>query len=174
MRFYSARIILYVALTVLMLFTAGIMLLSGCDNTPAVKAGDTIKVEYKGSLEDGTVFDQNQEGQPLEFTVGSGQLIPGFDRAVVGMKLEETKTVTLPAEDAYGMPAPSLIRNFPKTSFPDNFEPEIGMDITMQDQSGRPVPAKIAGITEDEIAIDLNHPLAGKTLVFDIKVIGIQ
>lgn len=150
-----------------------LVLFAACSDSGGIIEGNTVKVMYKGTLEDGTVFDQSQEGSPLEFTVGSGQLIPGFDRGVVGMKLNETKTVTIPPEDAYGLPNPEMVRNFPKSSMPEGFEPEAGMQITMQDPQGRPVPAKIAGVTDDEVAIDLNHPLAGETLIFEITVVEI-
>lgn len=139
-----------------------------------VKKGDRIKVQYTGTLQDGTMFDKSKEGGPLEFTVGSGQIIPGFDKAVEGMKLNEEKKVTLKPEDAYGKRDETAIREFPKNSLPENFKPEKGMMIKLQDQTGRAIPGTVTDITENSITVDLNHPLAGKDLTFDIKVIGIE
>ncbi len=139
-----------------------------------VKKGDKVKVQYTGSLNDGTIFDKSKEEEPLEFTVGSGQVIPGFDKAVEGMKLNEEKKVTLKTEDTYGKRDETAIREFPKSSLPENFKPEKGMVIRLQDQTGRAIPGRITDITENNITIDLNHPLSGKDLTFDIKVIGIE
>ena len=139
-----------------------------------VKKGDRIKVQYTGTLQDGTIFDKSKEEEPLEFTVGSGQIIPGFDKAVEGMKLNEEKKVTLKPEDAYGKRDETAIREFPKSSLPENFKPEKGMVIRLQDQTGRAIPGTVTDITENNITIDLNHPLAGKDLTFNIKVIGIE
>ncbi|MBA7535974.1 FKBP-type peptidyl-prolyl cis-trans isomerase SlyD [subsurface metagenome] len=139
-----------------------------------IKKGDRVKVQYTGSLNDGTIFDKSKEGEPLEFTVGSGQVIPGFDKAVEGMKLNEEKKVTLKPEDAYGKRDETAIREVPKNSLPENFKPEKGMMIRLQDQTGRPIPGTVTDITENNITVDLNHPLAGKDLTFDIKVIGIE
>jgi len=139
-----------------------------------VKKGDRVKVQYTGSLEDGTIFDSSKAGEPLDFTVGSGQIIPGFDKTVEGMKLNEEKKITIKAEDAYGKRDETLIREFPRTSLPETLKPEKGMVIQLQDQTGRPVSATIIDITENSITVDLNHPLAGKDLIFNIKVVGIE
>jgi peptidylprolyl isomerase len=134
-----------------------------------VKKGDTIKVHYTISLKDGTVFDKSKEGEPLEFTVGSEQMPRGFDRAVRGMKLNEEKKVTIEAEDAYGERNESLIMKFFKTELPENFEPRIGMVIKLQG-----IPGTIVNIDETNIILDCNHPLAGKDLVFDVKIVGME
>ncbi|MFB0528137.1 MAG: peptidylprolyl isomerase [bacterium] len=139
-----------------------------------IKKGDRVKVQYTGTLKDGTIFDKSKEEKPLEFTVGSGQIIPGFDKAVEGMKLNEEKEVTLKPEDAYGKRDETAIREFPKSSLPENFKPEKGMVLRLQDQTGRAIPGTITDITENSITIDLNHPLAGKDLTFNIKVVGIE
>ena len=144
------------------------------DEKTIVKTGDRVKVQYTGTLQDGTIFDKSKEEEPLEFTVGSGQVIPGFDKAVEGIKLNEEKKVTLKTEDAYGKRDETLIRKFPKNSLPENFKPEKGMVIRLQDQTGRAIPGTITDITENSITIDLNHPLAGKDLTFNIKVVGIE
>lgn len=139
-----------------------------------VGKGDKAKVHYTGQLEDGTVFDESKTGEPLEFTVGSGQIIPGFDKAVEGMELNEEKKVTIESADAYGKRDDTLIREFPKSSLPESFKPEKGMVIRLQDQAGGAVPGTIIDITENSISIDLNHPLAGKELTFNITVVGIE
>jgi len=139
-----------------------------------VKKGDRVKVEYVGRLKDGTIFDKSKAGEPLEFTAGSGQIIPGFDKAVEGMRLNEEKKVTIKAEDAYGKREESLVREFPRSSLPKNFKPEKGMVLRLRDQSGRTIPGTIVDMTEGTITIDLNHPLAGKDLIFDIKVVDIE
>ncbi|MFB0527236.1 MAG: peptidylprolyl isomerase [bacterium] len=139
-----------------------------------IKKGDKVKVQYTGTLQDGTIFDKSKEEKPLEFTVGSGQIIPGFDKAVEGMKLNEEKKVTLKPEDAYGKNDETAIREFPKSYLPGNFKPEKGMVLRLQDQTGRAIPGTITDITENSITIDLNHPLAGKDLTFNIKVVGIE
>ncbi|MFB0526903.1 MAG: peptidylprolyl isomerase [bacterium] len=138
------------------------------------KKGDKVKVQYTGSLNDGTIFDKSKEEEPLEFTVGSGQVIPGFEKAVEGMKLNEEKKVTIKPEDAYGKRDETAIREYLKKALPENFKPEKSMVIRLQDQTGRAIPGTIIDITENSITIDLNHPLAGKDLTFNIKVVGIE
>lgn len=139
-----------------------------------VKKGDKVKVEYTGSLSDGTVFGKSEAGEPLEFSVGGDRIIPGFDEAVEGMKLNEEKKVTIKSDEAYGKRDETLVKVFPLNTLPENFKPEKGMTIRLQDQSGRSVPGTITEITKDNISIDLNHPLAGKELTFKIKVVGIN
>ena len=139
-----------------------------------IKQGDNIKVEYKGMLDDGTVFDQSRQEAPLQFVVGTGQLIRGFDEGVLGMKLNEEKTLTIPPEEAYGMPDPALVRSFPKDFFQEDMQVEIGQRLQLRDQSGRPHACTVAEIAEDSVSLDFNNPLAGKTLTFEIKVVDIQ
>ncbi|MFQ6615884.1 MAG: peptidylprolyl isomerase [Fidelibacterota bacterium] len=139
-----------------------------------VKEGDRVQVLYEGTLNDGTVFDKSEPGEPLEFTVGGGQIIPGFEQAVRGMKQDEEKKVTIKPEDAYGDRNESLIREFPRSSLPAGFKAEKGMVIRLQDPQGRAVPATITDIGEENLTIDLNHPLAGEELTFDITVVKIE
>jgi len=141
----------------------------------AVKKGDKIKVEYVGKLEDGTVFDSSEKvGSPIEFEVGAGQLIKGFDEAVVGMKIGEEKEITLQPGDAYGKVNPELIKELPKNCFPEDQEISAGMMFMMGLQDGRQIPVRIAEVKEETITVDLNPPLAGKTLIFTIKVVEIS
>lgn len=139
-----------------------------------IKNSDKVKVNYTGRLEDGTVFDKSQEGMPLEFIVGSGQIIPGFDRAVVGMKLNEKKEVSIVSQDAYGPRDEDRIRKFFRADLPQGFNPGKNMPIQMQDDTGRIIPGVIIDMDDENVTVDLNHPLAGKTLVFDIEVVSIE
>lgn len=139
----------------------------------AVEKGNTIKVEYTGSFENGEVFDASEKhGQPLEFKAGEGMVVPGFDNAVIGMELNEEKTVTLQPEDAYGMPNPQAIQKIPKEHFPS--EAKEGMMIGVPLPNGQQIPATITKITDKEVTIDMNPPMAGRVLVFKIKVVSIE
>lgn len=137
-----------------------------------VKKGDKIKVEYTGTLDDGTVFDTSEGKQPLEFEVGSGQIIKGFDEAVVGMKKGEEKTIKLKPEEAYGQQNPELKKKVPKSQLPQGQEPKPGMMLGIQTPQGQQIPVKIVEVSDQDITIDLNHPLAGKTLNFKIKLVS--
>ena len=139
-----------------------------------VKKGDKIKVEYTGTLEDGSVFDSSEKHDaPLEFTVGSGQIIKGFDEAVVGMKIGEEKEIKLLPDQAYGQHNPELVKDMPKDVFPENQEIQPGMVFVVGLQDGRQVPVWISEVSEETVKVDLNPPLAGKTLNFKIKIIEI-
>jgi len=139
-----------------------------------VKKGDKIKLEYEGVLEDGTVFDSSDlKGCPLEFKVGSGQLLRKLEDAIIGMNIGEEKEIVLPPEDAYGEHKPEFLKEISKNYFPADQEIEPGMFFMMVMQDGRQTPVKVYSISEDIVTIDLNHPLAGKTLIFKIKVIEI-
>jgi len=139
-----------------------------------VKKGDTIKVEYTGRLKDGTVFDtSDNHDEPLEFTVGDQKLIRGFDNAVVGMQEGEEKEVTIPPEEGYGNHNPELVRDLPRDIFPEDQEVEPGMVFMMALQDGRKIPVRIAEVSDGQVKVDLNSPLAGKTLVFTIKIVEI-
>jgi len=137
----------------------------------AIKNGDKIKVEYTGKLEDGTVFDSSEKhDKPLEFEVGSKQVIPGFESAVIGMKLEEEKEIKLQPEEAYGHYNEQLVKKIPKEQLPKDQEPKAGMMLMVTLPNGQQMPTKIKEVTEKEITIDLNAPLAGKVLNFKLKV----
>jgi len=139
-----------------------------------VEKGNKIKVEYVGSLEDGTVFDSSEKHNcPLEFVVGEGQLIKGFDDAVIGMKVGEEKEITLPPDQAYGEHNPEFVRDMPKNMFPEDQEIEPGMVFMVDLQDGRQLPVRVTNVSDENVTIDLNPPLAGKTLIFKIKVVEI-
>jgi len=138
-----------------------------------VKQGDKIKVDYTGTLEDGIVFDTSEGKQPLEFTVGEGKIIKGFDNAVMGMEKGEEKEIKIETADAYGDPKPDMIKKIPRDKLPPEPEPKAGMMLAMKTPDGKQFPAKITEVSDKEITIDLNHPLAGKVLNFKIKVVGI-
>ena len=139
-----------------------------------VQEGDTITVEYEGRLEDGTVFDSSEKHEePLQFTVGEGKIIKGFDQAVVGMKVGEEKEITIPPEQGYGQHNPELVRDLPRNVFPEDQEVQQGMVFMMSLPDGRQVPVRISEVAEETVKVDLNSPLAGKTLKFTIKIVSI-
>jgi len=137
----------------------------------AIKTGDTITVNYTGKFEDGNVFDSSEGKEPLKFTVGSGQLIKGFDDAVIGMKAGEKKTVTLAPADAYGERQDGMIIDIPKTQIPADMELEVGQRLHLRDPKGQPIPAMVAEITDEVVKMDANHPMAGKTLIFELEIV---
>ena len=141
-----------------------------------VGKGHKVKILYTGTLEDGTVFDssENHNNEPLEFEVGSGMVIPGFDNAVMGMEKDEEKQVKIEPKDAYGEHNPELVREFPKAqmpALPEGKEFEEGMILGMQTPDGHQMPVRISKVTEDKVELDLNPPLAGKVLNFKVKVV---
>ena len=138
--------------------------------TETIQPGDTIAVDYTGKLENGEVFDSSEGKTPLTFTVGAGMLIPGFDNAVVGMKKGDSKTVTIPPEQGYGPRNEEAVVEIPRAHIPDDIPLSEGLELQLQDPNGRPVPARVAQITEETVTMDINHFLAGQTLVFDITI----
>jgi len=144
------------------------------ENTNMVKSGDRVSVHYTGKLKDGTVFDSSDGRAPLTFAVGAGQVIPGFDKAVTGMKKTEKKTFTIPSAEAYGPVVKELILEIPRARLPPQPDPQVGMQLIMRGPQGQQVPATITKVEGDKVTIDINHPLAGKDLTFDIEVVGIN
>lgn len=137
----------------------------------AIKKGDKVKVEYTGTLEDGKVFDSSVGKAPLEFTAGAGQLIKGFDNAVIGMKKGDEKEVKIPANEAYGEVNQQLIRKIPREALPKDREPKVNMILVITAGEGQQIPARISAVDEKDVTLDLNHPLAGKALIFKIKIV---
>ena len=140
----------------------------------AVKNGDTVQVHYTGTLENGEIFDSSRERGPLEFTVGGGQMIKGFDLAVVGMEPGSSKKIFLSPEDAYGPRNEEMIVDLLKENIDKAMELSVGMTLHLSGPGGRPVPAVVHEILDDVVKMDINHPMAGKTLNFDIEVVEIK
>jgi peptidylprolyl isomerase len=136
------------------------------------KIGDTVSVHYTGTLEDGTVFDSSEGREPLEFAIGSGQLIKGFDDAVTGMAVGDEKSITLEPENAYGNIRPDLVAKLPKDKFPEGVQ--AGMTLLFKDPNGNQIPLKVAAVGQNDVTVDLNHPLAGKQLTFKIRLVHIK
>ena len=139
-----------------------------------VKHGDTVKVHYTGKLVNGEAFDSSEGREPLEFTVGAGQMIKGFDAAMPGMEVGDKKTVNIPAVDAYGEKDPTAIIEFTKENIPADMKLEPGMPLTLSDKDGHPVNVVITEIKETIIVLDANHFLAGQDLVFDIELVEVK
>jgi FKBP-type peptidyl-prolyl cis-trans isomerase 2 len=139
-----------------------------------VKKNDKVKIQYTGTLKNGTIVDKTNNGEPIEFVVGQGQVLPGFESQVLGMKLNEEKKFTVKAKDTFGVRDKSLIQKLPKLSHPNTPNIEKGAIITIFDKSGKSIPAKVIAIQKETITVDLNHPLAGEDLSFSVKVVGIE
>lgn len=135
------------------------------------KQGDSVKVHYTGKLDDGTVFDSSVGREPLDFTVGAGQLIAGFDEAVVGMAVGETKTVRIAPEQAYGPHNPEMTLQVPRSNLPAEIQPELGMQLEASQEGGHSMVVTVVEVTDESVTFDANHPLAGKTLTFEIEVV---
>ena len=138
-----------------------------------VKSGDTVRVHYTGKLTSGEQFDSSAGREPLEFTVGAGQMIKGFDAAMPGMSVGEKKTVNIAPEEAYGHKDEEAIIEFPKKSVPPDMPLEVGMKLELRNENGQPFPVTVADIKDDVIILDANHSLAGKELIFDIELVEI-
>jgi peptidylprolyl isomerase len=137
------------------------------------KAGDTVRIHYTGTLSDGSTFDSSAGRDPLEFTLGSGQVIPGFDKAVDGMTVGDQKTVEIPADDAYGQRDPNGMQSFPRDKVPDDIPLDIGTRLQLSTPSGQPVMVTVSEVTDTEVILDANHPLAGQDLTFEIELVEI-
>jgi len=138
----------------------------------AIQSGDTVSVHYTGKLENGEIFDSSSGRRPMTFTVGTGQIIRGFDEAVLGMAVGDRKTVTIAPERAYGPRQTELIVDIPRNTVPEGMELEKGMMIELVDPQGNRIPAEVFEILDEVVKMDLNHFLAGKTLVFDIEIVA--
>ena len=138
-----------------------------------IENGKKVKIHYTGTLSDGTQFDSSKGREPLEFEIGAGMVIAGFDAAVKTMEIGEVKTVTIPAAEAYGEAREEMIMDMPKTQFPEDMKVELGMQLMMQTPEGQPVPVIVAEIKEESIVIDANHQLAGKDLTFELELVEV-
>lgn len=138
------------------------------------KQGDTVKVHYTGKLKDGSVFDSSANREPLEFTLGSGNMIPGFEQAVLGMDSGDKKTAEIPVDQAYGEKREDMVISVPKENVPGDIQPEVGQQLAIQQQGGQQVPVTVTEVTEEKVVLDANHPLAGKDLVFEIELLEVK
>ncbi|WP_299781511.1 peptidylprolyl isomerase [uncultured Formosa sp.] len=139
-----------------------------------VKENDTVKVHYTGKLNDGRIFDSSLEREPLEITIGKGMLIPGFENAIIDMKVNEKKTVEISKEDAYGDINEELFHEVAKEQLPPDVKPEVGMGLTSKSEDGREHQFRVVDIKENHIVVDGNHPLAGQDLIFDLELVEIK
>jgi peptidylprolyl isomerase len=136
--------------------------------------GNKVKVHYTGTLDNGQQFDSSRDREPLEFTLGEGKVIPGFEDAVTGMEVGDVEKVTISAENAYGERRDDLVVEVNKDELPDDAEPEVGMQLQMKHQSGQAIPVQISEVKDDIVVLDANHPLAGKDLTFEIELVEID
>ncbi len=138
------------------------------------KKGDTVKVHYRGTLTDGTLFDDSQQREPLAFTIGSSRLIAGFEEAVMGMQPGERKTVTIAAAQAYGPVRQEMVITIPRSQMPQDVQLQPGMQLSVSQENEQPVVVSVAAFDEKTVTLDGNHPLAGKDLVFEINLVSIE
>lgn len=137
------------------------------------KSGDTVRIHYTGTLDDGTQFDSSAGREPLQFALGGGEVIPGFDSAVTGMAVGENKTVTIPPGDAYGQRHEQLVQQVSRSALPEEMEPTIGMQLQSQSPDGQIMNLVVTEVADDTITVDANHPLSGQDLTFDIELVEI-
>lgn len=137
------------------------------------KSGDTVRIHYTGTLADGSVFDSSEGRDPLEFQLGSGQVIPGFDTGVTGMEVGEKKTIHIPCADAYGEVNPQAMQAVPRADIPDHIPLDLGTQLQMQAPNGQVVMVTVAEVTDETVTLDANHPLAGKDLTFALELVEI-
>jgi len=137
------------------------------------KSGDTVKVHYSGFLEDGSIFDSSLQGDPFEFTLGESMVLPGFEEAIVGMGSGETKTFNIPSDEAYGPHREELVAVIERTQVPADIDPQVGMNLQLKSPDGNTTSVVITEVSEESIILDANHPLAGKDLIFEIKLVEI-
>jgi peptidylprolyl isomerase len=141
---------------------------------PQAKRGDTVKVHYTGTLDDGTEFDSSRGGDPLSFTLGGGNIIPGFERAIEGMETGESRTVTIPAEEAYGARRNELVQDLPRSAIPDDIELNRGLVLHAEGPGGETLVFTVAAFDEGTVTVDGNHPLAGRDLTFALELVEVE
>ncbi|MDA8174146.1 MAG: peptidylprolyl isomerase [Nitrospiraceae bacterium] len=144
------------------------------EDKKTAKKGDKVKVNYTGKFDDGTVFDSSAGRSPLEFTLGRRQVIKGFDDAVDGMEIGQSKTVCIPSADAYGERRDDLVARFRRDQFPPSIKPEVGLNLSMRQPDGGMIDVMITEVSDTVVVVDANHPLAGKDLTFDVQLVAIE
>lgn len=138
-----------------------------------IEEGKKVKIHYTGTLDDGTQFDSSAGRDPLEFEMGAGMVIPGFEKGVADMDVGEKKSIHIPAEEAYGERREDLVMQFERSQLPDGLEPQVGMGLQMQGPQGQPVPVTVTEVADDNITIDANHQLAGQNLNFELELVEV-
>jgi len=138
-----------------------------------IEKGQKVRIHYTGTLDDGNQFDSSAGRDPLEFEMGAGMVIPGFENGVADMAVGEKKTVNIPASEAYGEKRDEMVMEFERATLPEGLEPEVGMGLQMQGPQGQPIPVKITAVAGETITVDANHPLAGQNLTFELELIDI-
>lgn len=138
------------------------------------KSGDTVRVHYTGKLEDGTVFDTSADRDPLEFTIGTGEVITGIEQAVTGMAPGESKSTTIPPEQGYGPRRQEMVVTVERERLPKEIDPQIGQRLAVQQQDGRQFEVTVTGVSEKAVTLDANHELAGTNLIFDLELVDVQ
>ena len=138
------------------------------------QAGHVVRVHYTGKLDDGTVFDSSEGREPLEFTLGSGQVISGFEQAVTGMSVGETRSARIEADDAYGQRRDDLLLEVDREQIPEGIDLEVGTQLQLQQSNGQAVPVTVAELGSDRVTLDANHPLAGQDLIFELELVGVD
>lgn len=136
-------------------------------------SGDTVKIHYTGKLEDGTVFDTSADGEPLEFTLGEGRVIPGFEEGVEGMEVGETRTISFPPDKGYGDHSSDLVFEVDRSNLPPDMDPEVGDQLALQSADGEKVAVTVSETSESSVTLDANHPLAGQELTFEVELVDI-
>jgi peptidylprolyl isomerase len=164
-------------LFIVVIFLLGALFMTACNATPdegQAKNGDVVQVNYTGKLEDGTIFDSSEGREPLEFTLGADQMIPGFEKAILGMKVGETKTFTIPAKEAYGNHRDDLVMEIPRAELPENLNPQVGQQLQSTRSDGMIIVVTVIEVSDTKITVDANHPLAGKDLTFEVELVSIS
>ncbi len=138
------------------------------------KNGNVVQVHYTGTLQDGTVFDSSKDREPLQFQLGQHMVIPGFENAIIGMGIGETKTVQIPVEEAYGQHQKDMVLQVPRSQLPQHIQPEVGLQLQMGPSPEESMPVVVVEVHDDHLVIDANHPLAGKDLTFELELVGIE
>lgn len=137
------------------------------------QSGDRVTVHYTGTLDDGTVFDSSREGEPIEFELGTGEVIDGFDQAVAGLEVGESREIRLEPDEAYGQRSDDLVIDVDRDDLPEDLDPEVGQTLAVEGADGEEMAAWVAEVGEDAITVDLNHPLAGRSLTFEVELLEI-
>ncbi len=139
-----------------------------------IENGQKVKIHYTGTLDDGNQFDSSAGREPLEFEMGAGMVIPGFETGVKDMEVGEKKNIHIPSAEAYGEKRDDMVMDFERSQLPEGLEPEVGMGLQMQGPQGQPVPVQIVAVAEESITIDANHPLAGQNLNFELELVSVD